>query len=159
VHALKYAGWTRVSAEIAVRISRLQWPCDVLEERTAIIPLPLAGVRERERGFNQSALIARHLSHAWRIPVWENTVARVRATRSQTELTPGDRLSNVAGAFRPCESSLAQLVGAHVILLDDVVTTGATLGACATALFEAGARTISYVTFGRAPASGDRPQR
>jgi predicted amidophosphoribosyltransferase len=71
-------------------------------------------------------------------------------------LTPGERLSNVAGAFRVRENAASKLRGAHVIIVDDVVTTGATLGACALALFEAGTRIISYVTFGRAAASGDR---
>jgi ComF family protein len=159
IHSLKYGGWARVAGEIAERMARLQWPIDVVEERTALVPVPLETARERERGFNQSALIARRLAELWRIPCRERMLARARATRSQTELTPGERLSNVAGAFRPRETDISMLAGAHVILVDDVITTGATLGACATALFEAGARTISYVTFGRAPAAGDRPQR
>jgi len=92
----------------------------------------------------------------WGVPVWPDVVERTRATRTQTELTPGERLSNVAGAFRVRDSAARKLRGAHVVLVDDVVTTGATLGACALALFEAGTRIISYVTFGRAAAAGDR---
>jgi ComF family protein len=159
VHALKYGGWLRAGEEIALRMARLQWPIDVTEERTAVVPVPLGSSRERERGFNQSAVIAHRLADLWRIPCRVDLLTRSRATRSQTELTPGERLSNVAGAFRPRESGLNELAGAHFILVDDVITTGATLGACASALFEAGARTISYVTFGRAPAAGDRPQQ
>jgi ComF family protein len=159
IHSLKYAGWVRVAGEIAERLARLQWPIDVVEERTALVPVPLATGRERERGFNQSAEIGRRLAELWRIPCRERMLTRDRATRSQTELTPGERLSNVAGAFRLRENDINELAGAHIILVDDVITTGATLGACATALFEAGARTISYITFGRAPAAGDRPQR
>jgi predicted amidophosphoribosyltransferase len=71
-------------------------------------------------------------------------------------LTPGERLGNVAGAFSVPALSRTTIGGAHLILVDDVVTTGATLGAAAAALFAGGARTISYMTFGRAPASGDR---
>lgn len=159
IHSLKYGGWTRVGSEIAERIARLHWPIDVRDERAAIVPVPLAAQRERERGFNQSAVIARELGKIWQIPCREEVLTRSRVTRSQTELTPGERLSNVAGAFRPRENDSRELSGAHLILVDDVITTGATLAACATALFEAGARTISYVTFGRAPAAGDRPQR
>jgi predicted amidophosphoribosyltransferase len=71
-------------------------------------------------------------------------------------LTPSERAGNVAGAFHATAGARAMLRGAHVILVDDVITTGSTLNACAETLFEAGARILSYVTFGRAPASGDR---
>jgi len=141
---------------MAHRMGRLSWPVDVIAERSALIPVPLARSRERERGYNQSEVLAVELSRLWKIPVWPDVVERARATRTQTELTPGDRLSNVAGAFRVHDSAGQKLRGAHVIIVDDVVTTGATLGACALALFEAGTRIISYVTFGRAAAAGDR---
>ena len=156
IHALKYEGWRAVAPWMSQRLARLSWPLDVAEERAAIVPVPLARSRQRERGYNQSELLAQALSKLWNIPVWSEVVTRERATRTQTELTPGERLSNVAGAFRVRDSATKKLRGAHVIILDDVVTTGATLGACALALFEAGARIISYVTFGRAAASGDR---
>ncbi|HEX2724178.1 MAG TPA: phosphoribosyltransferase family protein [Gemmatimonadaceae bacterium] len=137
-------------------MARVPWPVDVTSERTAVVPVPLSRARQRERGFNQSAIIAMHLGRLWNIPLWENTLARDVSSRSQTELTPGERLSNVAGAFSVARGSLRSLRGAHVILVDDVVTTGATLRACASALFASGCRTISYMTFGRAPSSGDR---
>jgi ComF family protein len=156
IHALKYSGWRDAAPPMAQRIARLAWPRDVVEERAALIPVPLAASRERERGYNQSELIASWLARRWCIPVWNDALVRVRVTRTQTELTPGERLSNVAGAFRVRNSALAKLRGEHVVLVDDVVTTGATLAACASALFEAGSRIISYVTFGRAAAAGDR---
>lgn len=156
VHALKYDGWTRAAEAIARRMARVSWPLDVVEERAAIVPVPLAESRLRERGFNQSALIAVRLAELWEIPVWSDCLTRATALLRQTELTPGERLSNVAGAFTVPRSVLESLRGAHIVLLDDVVTTGATLRACASALFASGARTISYMTFGRAPASGDR---
>ena len=156
VHALKYDGWERVAEEIAERMSRLSWPRDVVEERAGVLPIPLASARKRQRGYNQSALIARGLGSRWRIPVWEDVVLRSRDTASQTRLTPEERLGNVAGSFRIAEQSVARYRGAHVMIVDDVVTTAATLNACATTLYQAGARIISYVTFGRARASGDR---
>lgn len=156
VHALKYGGWVRAAPAIAERMERVSWPRDVIEERAATVAVPLAPSRLRERGFNQSALLAAHLARAWGIPSWPDAIERTRATRSQTELTPAERLGNVAGAFRVNRSALDSVRGAHLILVDDVVTTGATLRACASALFVSGARTISYMTFGRAPASGDR---
>ena len=156
VHALKYGGWSRVAGEMAERMSRLAWPRDVVEERTALVPIPLASARKRERGDNQSALIAASLGERWRVPVWETLVVRARETRSQTRLTPEQRLGNVAGSFQIGAQNLDELQGAHMMIVDDVVTTAATLNACAKVLYDAGARIISYVTFGRAHASGDR---
>jgi len=154
VHALKYRGWHAVAAAMAERMARLAWPPDVLEERAAVLPVPLSHARERKRGFNQSERLARSLSTRWNVPVWSDVLERARSTETQTRLTPDERLANVSGAFRVRES--ARLRNAHVVLVDDVVTTAATLNACAAALLAAGARTLSYVTFGRAPAVGDR---
>ena len=143
VHSLKYEGWSTVADEIAIRMSRLAWPEDVIAERTALIPIPLAAARKRQRGYNQSALIARGLVTRWHVPAWEDVVLRSRE-------------NNVAGAFCVSPDRRDDLRGAHLILVDDVVTTAATLNACARVLYDAGARIISYVTFGRAHASGDR---
>lgn len=156
VHAIKYGGWHRVGGEIASRMSRLDFPIDVVEERRALVPVPLSTKRMRERGYNQSELLARSLAGRWQIPVWNEVLTRVRHTETQTRLTPGDRLRNVSGAFCAPDSAKKMLRGAHVIVVDDVVTTAATLNACAAALCAGGARIVSFVTFGRAPALGDR---
>lgn len=154
MHALKYGGWHAVAVEMAERMARLGWPPDVVEERTAIVPVPLAQSRERERGFNQSEQVCLALSRRWNVPIWCDVLQRARSTESQTRLTPEERLANVSGAFRGRDSD--RIRNAHVVLVDDVVTTAATLNACAAALHAAGVRTVSYVTFGRAPAVGDR---
>jgi ComF family protein len=156
VRALKYDGWIAVAAGMAERMARLSWPPDVVEERAALVPVPLAAPRRRERGYNQSALLAGHLARRWRVPVWEDVLVRARNTRTQTRLTPAERLRNVAGAFLASAGARDRLRGAHVVLADDVVTTGATVRACAAALVAGGARIVSCVTFARAPSSGDR---
>jgi ComF family protein len=159
VRALKYHGWTAAAEGMAARMARLGWPPDVIAERAALIPVPLAPVRERERGFNQAAVLADALARHWRIPVWRDVLVRSRATRTQTRLTPGERSANVREAFAVpggAPGATERVRGLHLVLVDDVLTTGATLNACAAALFDAGARTISFVTFGRARASGDR---
>ncbi len=153
LHALKYDGWTAVAAPMAERMARLPWPADVVAERTAVVPVPLSPARRRARGYNQAALLAGHLGRQWGVPCWEDAVRRTRDTRTQTRLTPTERSTNVHSAFHA--GVQARLAGAHVVLVDDVLTTGATLNATATALFDAGARIISYVTFGRARAAAD----
>jgi ComF family protein len=155
VHALKYNGWPAVASAMARRMAGLRFPDDVMRERSALIPIPLSKARLRERGYNQSELLARALAVRWDLPVRSDLVARVRATSTQTRLTPGERLRNVSGAFRAV-AGRASLRGQHLVLVDDVVTTAATLNACATALYDGGARILSFVTFGRAPALGDR---
>jgi ComF family protein len=154
VHELKYGGWHVLAGPMAARMARLAWPDDVMRERNALVAVPLAGARQRERGFNQSACLAHALAHHWSIPVWDDVLVRARGTETQTRLTPEERRRNVFGAFRAV-GTRARLRGAHVVLVDDVVTTGATLTECASALLDGGARIVSFVTFGRAPASGD----
>jgi ComF family protein len=138
------------------RMARLEWPVDVLEERAALVPVPLSAKRERQRGYNQSERLARELANHWRVPLWSDVLTRTRHTETQTRLTPGDRLRNVSGAFLARPTAQNALRGSHIILVDDVVTTAATLNACAAALCDGGARIVSFVTFGRAPALGDR---
>jgi ComF family protein len=136
-------------------MARLDWPLDVVEERAALIPVPLAASRLRQRGYNQSECLARALGALWRVPV-QCALVRSRATETQTRLTPEERVRNVQGAFAATAAARHELRGAHVVLVDDVVTTAATLNECAAALYDAGIRIVSYVTFGRAPAIGDR---
>ena len=95
------------------------------------------------------------LGVAWGIPVRDDLLCRTRATVTQTRLTPGERRRNVSHAFR-ANGDRSFLRGLHLMLVDDVVTTAATLNACAAALHDGGARILSFVTFGRAPAVGDR---
>lgn len=156
VHALKYQGWHRMARDMGLRMARVDWPTDVLEERAALVPVPLSGKRLRARGYNQSECLSRELSKCWGVPTWAGVLTRTRHTETQTRLTPGERLRNVSGAFLACTTARNALRGRHIILVDDVVTTAATLNACAAALCDGGARIVSFVTFGRAPAVGDR---
>ncbi len=155
VHALKYGGWSSVARGMARRMATLRFPDDVESERAGLVPVPLSRTRLRERGYNQSAELALWLGRAWGLPILDTLLERTRATRSQTRLTPGERHRNVSGAFR-ARADRRSLRGMHLILVDDVMTTGATLNACATALHTGGVRILSFVTFGRAPAVGDR---
>jgi ComF family protein len=155
VGALKYGGWPAIAEEMAQRMARAAYPDDVMAERPIFIPVPLAPSRERERGYNQSALLAEALGRRWGLQVVVDSLRRGRSTVSQTRLTPEQRAANVHGAFEVLASTASSLHGLHVMLVDDVVTTAATLNECAAALMTGGARTVSYVTFGRARAPGD----
>ena len=112
-----------------------------------IIPVPLHKRRLRERGYNQSALLAERLGAALQVPVLHHELYRNRYTMSQTRLDAQARSRNVAGAFS-CAGS-----GVHdrrILLVDDVCTTGATLNACALAIREGGAQSVWALTVARA---------
>ncbi len=156
VHSFKYDGWHALANGMGARMARLSWPDDVIAERTALVPVPLSARRERERGFNQSARLAVAIAAHLGLVTWHDVLERTHFTSSQTRLTPEERLRNVSGAFRVAGDP-ARLRGTHLVLVDDVVTTAATLNACAAALFAGGTRIISYVTFGRARLPGDAP--
>ena len=156
VHAFKYEGWSRVGEAMALRMARLPLPDDVVRERAALVPVPLAAERLRARGYNQSAVLAHGLAAHWRCAVWDDVLVRARTTEAQARLTRAERLGNVAGAFLAQPGARSRLRGRHVVLVDDVVTTAATLVACADALVAGGARIVSCVTFGRARAASDR---
>ena len=104
VSALKYDGWPAVVDGIAERLARLRWPADVERERAALVPVPLAAVKQRARGYNQAECLAAAMSKQWGIPVWDDVLTRTRATPSQTRLTPGERLANVHRAFSCADS-------------------------------------------------------
>ncbi|MDP3938629.1 MAG: phosphoribosyltransferase family protein [Deltaproteobacteria bacterium] len=126
-----------------------------------VVPVPLHPRRIRERGFNQAHLLAAALLRGGRLASWAelapDALIRTRETTPQTRLTRIARQSNLRGAFR---GRAERVRGRHVLLVDDVMTTGATLDACARALRRAGARRIDAVVTARAVAwSGEEVER
>lgn len=112
-----------------------------------IVPMPLHWRKRWQRGFNQAELLAREISGRTQIPVVP-AMRRVRFTSTQAGLTSARRRQNVSGAFRAVRK--AGLAGRRVLLVDDVMTTGATAAACARALKLAGARQVTLLTVARA---------
>jgi ComF family protein len=145
VHDLKYRGIQARAALLAELIAetlgRLPLAADVL------VPVPLAPGRRRQRGFNQAELIAIRLGNRLGWPVEPSLLARLRETSRQVERSAGERRANVAGAFG-CSVPEA-VIGRRVAVVDDVMTTGATLNACAEALKEAGASRVYGIVVAR----------
>jgi predicted amidophosphoribosyltransferase len=123
-----------------------------------LVPVPLGPGRLRRRGYNQAAALARAVGRAWTQPVAARVLCRVVETPTQTRLTPAERHRNVAGAFRASPPGPGGTGEGNrpVILVDDVLTTGATLVACASALGAAGWDVVEAITFARALPEGAR---
>lgn len=147
IHQFKY------SSALWLRDEFLDWLFACLQVHypdvavDAVCPVPLHPARARERGFNQAALLASGLARRLRKPCWHHALARVHPTETQTHLTARQRLSNVAHAFRARTG--VRLRDRAILLVDDVMTTGATTSACARVLKEAGCRSVHVVTLAR----------
>ncbi len=162
IHALKYSEKTILARPLGQALAALVNQDTELANADAICPIPLHPARLRERGYNQSLLLAREVAAETGLPVIE-PLRRVRNTKSQTKLVDDKaRLENVTGAFavRPATGLEAK----RIIIVDDVMTTGATLHAAATQLLAAGAYEVMGLVVAAAwarpePAAGNRPGR
>lgn len=112
----------------------------------AIVPVPLAKKRKRERGYNQSLEIARGVSQITRLPIINNAVKRLSFKGSQTQMSRWQRNDNVEGEFILKDSEAVK--GKHILIIDDVVTTGATVISCANEIGKAGGVKFSVLSLG-----------
>jgi ComF family protein len=144
-HALKY----RDRHEAGLLMARLMVRAgtDILAGADAVVPVPLHRFRLWRRRYNQSAILARHISRDVRKPFCPDLLKRQRSTRSQTGLDRDERRRNVRNAFIVPDDARPQVVGKSFVLVDDVRTTGATLEACTRALKSAGAAHVDVLTF------------
>jgi ComF family protein len=122
---------------------------ELLAEAELLVPVPLHSRRLFARRFNQSALLARALSGRTGLPWAPDALRRTRPTRPQTSLSAAERAANVRGAFAARVAARRLIEGRRLLLIDDVLTTGATAGACARALLEAGAAGVDVLTLAR----------
>ena len=156
IHALKYdrmhPAARKLGAMLAETIAQLlpDAPAEML-----VVPVPLHRTKQQQRGFNQARALAqgaiealRHTHPEWRLTLAPSTLMRLRATETQAGLTPNQRRKNVRGAFKVTEPGVVR--GRNVLLVDDILTTGATARAAAQSLMKAGAASVYVATLARA---------
>jgi ComF family protein len=147
VHALKYGD----RLDLAPMMGRWLRHAghELLADTDALIPVPLHWRRRWARRFNQSAVLAAAVSAASGVPVAADALKRVKATAQQVGLSRTERAANVQGAFRVPPEGKAAIAGRRVVLVDDVLTSGATVEGCAKALLRAGAANVDVLVFAR----------
>jgi ComF family protein len=144
LHAIKYDGERRLARPLGAAVARRWARAGVAGD--VLVPVPASPDRVRDRGYDQAALIATEAARRLGLPV-VHALERTRATTAQFDLDRAARATNLGGAFAVRDAT--GITRRWVVLLDDVVTTGATLAACATALLEGGAAAVSAVAVAR----------
>jgi ComF family protein len=154
VHAFKYGDRLDLAPMLGNWMMRAGH--ELLDGADALVPVPLHWTRLWTRRFNQAAALASAISKISHVPVAHDPLRRVKATAQQVGLSRKDRASNVQGAFRVPPAAKAEVAGRRLILVDDVLTSGATSDACARALLRAGAAQVDVLVFARVvdPAKG-----
>lgn len=140
MRGIKYHGKTKLAAHLAEQVARQITDSSI----DAIIPLPLHPKKERQRGYNQSLAIAKGIMKELKVPIQTKSIKRTTHNPSQTKVSKFDRWENVRSIFEVRKPKEVQ--NKHILLVDDVLTTGATLEACAVQLIEKHQCTVSVAT-------------
>lgn len=147
MHFYKFGGYRSLSSLL---VRAMYGDAEALvrgEENAVVIGIPLHRARERERGYDQAGMLASGISAATGLPLAEGAVRRGRNTKPQAELSLEERRENLRDAFSMKDAS--KIAGKTVLLVDDVLTTGITMGFCGSVLKEAGAARVYGLTFAR----------
>jgi ComF family protein len=147
VHALKYQDRTDLAPAMGRWMARAGR--ELLAEADALVPVPLHWKRAWSRRYNQSGALARVIEQQSGVRLAAEALRRVRPTQQQVGLSRAQRASNVQGAFKVADDRKATIQGRRVILIDDVLTSGATVDACARALLRARAASVDVLVFAR----------
>ena len=142
LHVLKFQGKRALAGPLG---DLLREVCPPAASVDGLVPVPMPRARERERGYNQAALIAQRLGRGVGVPLRPRWLVRLRPTPPQSDLGAAERRRNVHDAFLAAPA----VAGRHVVVVDDVLTTGATAAECARALRTAGARVVGVLTIAR----------
>lgn len=144
VHQLKYKSNKDIGIYLGQMMGRTLLNSGRFNNIDGLIPLPMFPDKERKRGYNQAAIICNGMSEAMQVPVLHHLLIRQRLTETQTKKHRAERWENVEGSFGVTNESLAK--GKHLLLVDDVITTGATLEAGGKCLLKAGDVKLSIAT-------------
>lgn len=142
--ALKYYGRREVGMEMGARMAAELVGTGFFDGVHCVVPVPLSCRRRRSRGYNQSLLLAQGVSRVTGLPVEDGALVRTKNNPTQTSRARSERMLNVQGIFKTVRQEAVN--GRHVLLVDDVITTGATVTACADALQAAGATGVSILS-------------
>jgi ComF family protein len=151
VHAFKYGDRLDLAPTMGRWMANAARP--LLAETDTIVPVPLHWRRQWARRFNQSALLSEIIAKASGVAVAHAVLRRVKATPQQVGLSQAERAQNVQGAFRVLPAARAEVAGRRLLLVDDVLTSGATVDACSRALLRAGAADVDVLVFARVVAA------
>lgn len=146
VHALKYHQQPLMGETLGMLAASEFMPHGFFEGIDAMVPIPLSRSRERQRGYNQSMMIAQGIGRVTGLPIINKVVSRKHFKKSQTHIQHWERQGNVEGVFQLTDAEAVR--GKHILLIDDVVTTGSTVLACMKALEEAGEVKFSLLSLG-----------
>ncbi|MBK8609771.1 MAG: ComF family protein [Chitinophagaceae bacterium] len=144
IHRLKYKGDTAIGFYLGEMMGKTMISSGRFDTIDALIPLPMYANKERKRGYNQATVICHGIAAVMNIPVLNNAVVRQLATETQTRKQRTERWENVKSSF--CVARANELTGKHVLLVDDVVTTGATLEACGAIILASAQTKLSIAT-------------
>jgi ComF family protein len=147
VHRLKYSDRLELARPMGTWMARAG--AEILSDADLIVPVPLHRLRLMSRRFNQAAALAHCVSAASAVPVATQALVRIKPTPPQVGLSRPQRAGNVQGAFRVTEEAKPEIFRKRIVLVDDVLTSGATANAAARALLRSGAKNVDVLVFAR----------
>jgi len=147
IHKFKYGRRISLGNALGSFMADFSFPNFDFSEYSLLVPVPLHIKRLRERGFNQSLLLAKEMGKKYKIPVNFSLLKRCKFTLTQTGLNRAEREKNIKGAFAVADKK--KVTDKNIILIDDVYTTGATINECAKVLLKAGAQKVAVLTLSR----------